>query len=482
MPEWGIPNGSRPASPVSPGSVPRNLDIDKLAELLASPEISVRVKAAQAAADSGDSSASRPVADRLRVEPDPQVKAALIVTLGRLASRDGLTIVRALAGDPDAGVRCRVLETLFKAQDETVFPLAIRMISDLNPQVKGISFQILRKLGKEGVLKIIGKMLQSEDLRWKVYAVSALGQVASEEGVAVLARCLRHELAEVRLQAKASLVNLSKHGDPAATAVLQQANLAAPAGSEAASASDPDPNSTMVHSSPVAPRPQAKRISTGGATVILPPPTASEPAPPSKGASLDGRIRPTKPVVAQAAYTPVGEDSLKIQVPPAAPPPEKRFSTAKYKALFGESMPRLQVPKLEEPPPADEATEEAAEGAEGAEAGSQIGGPPPQQFTSMPGGGRGPPTTTIHFHAEWGQGPPTTTIHFHARWGQGAPHHNNSLLCRVGAGGAIFRCGARTPSCARPSGASSRPAPAWEPPVAPPRGRPWLHGPFPWPR
>lgn len=339
------------------------MDLDRLSQLLASPDPSARAAAAASAAESGNGAAVRPLAMRLRAEPEAKVRNALLTALARLGGPEGLAAIRGQAGDPDPKNRCRVLEALFRAQDQQVFPLAIRLLSDLDSEVKAMAFQVVKKLGREGVMQIIGKMLGSDDVRWKVYAVAALGQLATAEGVAVLAKCLAHTTAEVRLQARASLVNLAKHGNEAAQRALAAHEAQNPANATAL-------NSTLV-STPLS------ALQPGGAagpndTLMVPPPglrTGQMPAvkasdlagpPPTTGSTI--AKRPSNVGNQKPSFVPLDEESLKIRPKENAlpKPGQRRYSTAKYKALFGESMPRITPP----PPPTPEPEPEPEEAAE----------------------------------------------------------------------------------------------------------------------
>lgn len=378
------------------------MDLDRLSQLLASPDPSARASAANAAAESGNPAAIRPLSARLRSEPEARVRNALLTALARLGTPEGLAAIRGQAGDPDPKNRCRVLEALYRAQDQQVFPLAIRLLSDLDSEVKSMAFQIVKKLGRDGIMQIIGKMLSADDVRWKVYAVAALGQIASAEGVAVLARCLTHATPEVRLQARASLVNLAKHGNDSASRALTTHEGTAPAA---------DPNSTLVSPPLSSLRPPQQATGSLNETLMVPPPgmrtgPASRPPLSSPGAggpsSLKGpraselagppplggspsastiAKRPSVPGgVQKPAFVPLDEDSLKIR-PKDTPdkPPQRRYSTAKYKALFGESMPRMVVPPPPEPEPV---VEDEAQLAEDEGLAAEAPDQPPRELTA----------------------------------------------------------------------------------------------------
>jgi hypothetical protein len=363
------------------------MDLERLSHLLASSDPETRSQAAKQAGESGDAASVKPLAARLKVEPEAKVRGALLASIARFTTPESINAIRAQAADPDPKNRCRVLESLYRAQDQTVFPLAVRMLSDLDAEVKSMAFQIVRRLGKDGVMQIIQKMLGSDDVRWKVYAVAALGQVASTEGVAVLAKCMSQGSAEVRMQARASLVNLAKHGNDAAAKAL--------AAHDAANPGQGDLNSTLVNTplkqtAGVPPSqnetlmvpPPGLRTATGlqrpGAPGGVPQATPSKPAgmpthsslagpPPVGGSTLASTIAkrpgaagtpPNKP-----SFVPLDEESLKIRTnPEEQKAPARRYSTAKYKALFGESMPVIKPPPLPAPEPEAAPPEEGAGG------------------------------------------------------------------------------------------------------------------------
>jgi hypothetical protein len=360
------------------------LDVEQLFQLLASDDPGTRIKAAAQAAGSGEPRVVGPLARRLKIESDVQVKLVLVESLGRLKVAEGLQAVRSTAADPAGAVRSRVLETLFNAQDETVFPLAVKMVSDLDPQVRQVAFQIVRRLGKDGVLQIIGKMLNGEDVRWKVHAVAALGQLATGEGVALLARCLTHDAQEVRMQARSSLLNLAKHGHDAAVQILRNS---APGGAVAGPGVG---NATLVTASPDAARRSPAAAAPGAGptdTLVMAPLGPTSLGVGVAGAAAAAPARDVPPVArpatsasaatvasaaaagsgGRAAFVPIDEHSLRINVEqPAQAPLNKRFSTAKYKALFGESMPRLAM--TDGPPEAPGGEGGAAAGPAGAAA------------------------------------------------------------------------------------------------------------------
>jgi hypothetical protein len=207
-----------------------------------------------------------------------------------------------------------------------VFPLAIRMLSDLDSGVKEISFKILQRLGREGILSIIAKMLQSPDVAWQVSATSALGFLAGDDSVQMLVTCLSHETREVKLQALASLTNLARHGNTTAAAAVQQARASQAAVAAAA--------------------PARAAADAGAATLIMAPPSSTPAEDPGnqtlrvaapQAEAGDAPQRPgSRPGMGGGGF----DDSFKIKA--KAPAPGKRYTTAKYKALFGESMPRIE--------------------------------------------------------------------------------------------------------------------------------------------
>lgn len=302
------------------------MDAERLNQLLDSPDPTVRVKVVEALA-SVPSSASHLVR-RLGVEKELQVKLVLVSVLGQVGNEVSLVALRGQVADADALVRRKVLEALFGAKDRTVFPLAVRMLSDLDPGVKEISFKILQRLGREGILSIIAKMLQSTDMAWQVSATSALGFLAGEDSVQMLIACLKHDTREVKLQALASLTNLARHGNTTAATAVQQARSEATSGSATAvvnisARTVPDAGSaTLILSAPTL----AAAEDPGNQTLRVPGPQTA----PAEAATKP----PPKPGLGTL------DDSFKIKSKAIAP--GKRYTTAKYKALFGESMPRIE--------------------------------------------------------------------------------------------------------------------------------------------
>ena len=227
------------------GRAGQSTHVESLRVLLTDPDTAVRAAAALALGECGVPEAVAPLAARLKVDPEPDVRRAIIKSLAEIRSEDCVEPIVEALGDPAGEVGWQAAQALkalaWEPSSDTEraalhlatnhFDAAIALGSDaIGPLIKvahGSSFhrsiravEALALVGGAQAVKPILDCLESSDFTVRSAAATALGQVGDARAVEPLIRALRDAHHQVCLAASSSL---AKVGDQRAVEPLMGA-------------------------------------------------------------------------------------------------------------------------------------------------------------------------------------------------------------------------------------------------------------------
>ncbi len=215
-----------------------------LAALATDPEISVRVKAAEAL---GRIKERRAVESLLRVATarEREIRLAAITSLGEIRDHQAADALFLSVADPDAEVKRVALDSLAKLGISVE-----RLKEDMaNPnwQTKVAALETMGKLGDRKATPVAIAALRDNDFRVRVEAARVLGLLKDTASVEPLLRSLNDSSAEVRMQTASTLGYVSDSRSlPALTGLLTDKDNRVSIAAAEALARMADPRATQV--------------------------------------------------------------------------------------------------------------------------------------------------------------------------------------------------------------------------------------------
>ncbi len=196
---------------------------DLLVDCLRDEDIDVCVDAANALAELGDHSSSEKLIESLLNDPDGEVKTACIKALASLGENKAIPLLLKIIEDrpEDIAFETSDWDYWWDMQLESIQAMGTMQVNDAVPVLQRLLesgdyldsedqiFRTLVQIGDEGEALLI-KLLDSGDSRTRRRVVKALGQSHSNGTLKSLARALRDNVPEVRINALNSLAGRRK--------------------------------------------------------------------------------------------------------------------------------------------------------------------------------------------------------------------------------------------------------------------------------
>jgi len=358
------------STPLAPP--PSNMDAQQLRQALSAPTPNTRSHAISAVGQSGNPALVGPLVAHLRTEEDQGVRVAVVSALSHLIPKNRMGNLAELMEDRAPAVRCRVLEVLYEHGCESVFPLAVRSISDSDTDVRGLGLKVLGKLGAKNLLHLLRRLLGHDQVHWRIYALSAIGHFKNNHMVPLLVEAMKDPVGQIRMQARASLLNLANLGSYPAKEFLEKLDGAVEP-KKKRRVLDLSGEKTVILDSPL--EALGPKTDTNATIELKLPlgPTSATALPENTLDPLETRemsTRVMREIVEEGRSAPERDPNVTVvlstkDLPGAnsGPPPgglnprekvavhlrekKKRMSTGVYKALFGESVPRIPRPTIE---------------------------------------------------------------------------------------------------------------------------------------
>src|SRR3954471_19214966 len=153
-----------------------------------------------------------PIVDRLRNEPDVEVRLALVNLLGDLRSSDAFDIlVETLEGEPDINVSSSIVSSLGKYRDAAALPILLRVLRREDLWLKFHAIEALGEIGDRTALPAILPLYNEKSLRKPV--LEAIGKIADVGTVSFLLRIIAEE-EKLNLTALRALVRIADASKP----------------------------------------------------------------------------------------------------------------------------------------------------------------------------------------------------------------------------------------------------------------------------
>jgi HEAT repeat protein len=149
----------------------------------------------------------------------PEIAAAVANVLSQSQARQLFPIIRGrLENDQRLEIRVWLIKAIAKAANEAAFEILEKSANDADRTLRGVTFDILGKMGDSAV-PVLGKLLLESDEQNRETAAYVLGRIGGPRVVALLRRALNDEAAPV---AEGAAFCLAQLGDGAGRERLAQ--------------------------------------------------------------------------------------------------------------------------------------------------------------------------------------------------------------------------------------------------------------------
>jgi HEAT repeat protein len=153
-----------------------------------------------------------PIVERLRVEPDVDVRLSLVNLLGDLRSSDAFDIlVETLEGEPDINVSSSIVSSLGKYRDAAALPHLLRVLQREDLWLKFHAIEALGEIGDRAALPSILPLYKEKSLRKPV--LEAVGKIADVGTVSFLLNIIATD-EKLNLTALRALVRIAETSKP----------------------------------------------------------------------------------------------------------------------------------------------------------------------------------------------------------------------------------------------------------------------------
>jgi HEAT repeat protein len=157
----------------------------------------------------------------LEKESVPQLKASMIMAVGRFKLPDDVQTLSEYINDADSRVRANTVEALANIGGEQANRYIIAMMGDDDNRVKANVVKALKGLGGPNLLVLLRKMAEDERVWMRASAVYAFGKIKSPQSLVALAQIAAGDSQlEIREKALAVIKKEHKAGNPAAAVIL----------------------------------------------------------------------------------------------------------------------------------------------------------------------------------------------------------------------------------------------------------------------
>ena len=159
----------------------------------------------------------------LNVETVAQLKASLIIGLGRFANPDDVAVLAPYLKNEDARIRANTVEALAMIESEDASRCIISCMSDDDNRVKTNVVKALQGIGGQSLFNLLKKMSQDDKLWTRASAVYAFYRIKSPQSLVALAQmAINDPEPEIRKRALEYIQLEKKEGNPAAAVVLEK--------------------------------------------------------------------------------------------------------------------------------------------------------------------------------------------------------------------------------------------------------------------
>jgi len=217
--EKRLRGASGPALPATPA--PR-FQVDDWRARLAAAEPAARLSAAQALARL-DQTQARPLArERLAVELEPAVQAALLALFAPYQNEEDLPLIFAQLGNPDAGVRAQAVAVLEAFYHPSIRDRLLPMVRDPDNRTRANVLLVLGRYDEDLIAGPLAEMATSSEIWNKDSALFVLKRLRTPRAVELLGRMHTASRGDGYLFPKvdSALRELADKGDEAAAKVL----------------------------------------------------------------------------------------------------------------------------------------------------------------------------------------------------------------------------------------------------------------------
>jgi HEAT repeat protein len=185
--------------------------VDALIIALADPNDWVRVQVAEAIGKLGNPFIAKALAQHLEAENEPHVRATLVKTLGHIGDETIAPLLMSYLDDMNARVRANCVEALVQLKiAKTNLKTAIqKLVNDPSNRVRANVAMSLLSIGEDSGREILGNMISSTDELMRASAAYAFGVIGAAPDRAQMTGLLGDPSIMVRRNAVKSLV---KHG------------------------------------------------------------------------------------------------------------------------------------------------------------------------------------------------------------------------------------------------------------------------------
>lgn len=142
-------------------------------------------------------------------DPDPQVRAVVVMGLGKIGGPSVGTMLTQFLKDQDDRVRANAVEAMALVGDLSLVNEILPCLHDKNNRVRGNAITTLWRLGYYQIYDTVIEMLRNPDKWMRASAAFALGELKDNRFVPVLVQCLRDPDSDVRRNIVRSLGRLA---------------------------------------------------------------------------------------------------------------------------------------------------------------------------------------------------------------------------------------------------------------------------------
>ncbi|PKL41906.1 MAG: hypothetical protein CVV41_17220 [Candidatus Riflebacteria bacterium HGW-Riflebacteria-1] len=159
----------------------------------------------------------------INTETVSQLKASMIIGLGKFANADDVSVLAPFLKNEDARIRANAVEALAMIAGEDAYRCIISCMSDDDNRVKTNVVRALQNVGGQSLFNLLKKMSQDDKVWTRASAAYAFYRIKSPQSLVALAQmALGDSEPEIRKRAFEYIVAESREGNPAAVVVLEK--------------------------------------------------------------------------------------------------------------------------------------------------------------------------------------------------------------------------------------------------------------------
>lgn len=159
----------------------------------------------------------------INTESVSQLKASMIIGLGKFANPDDVSVLAPFLKNEDARIRANAIEALAMIASEDAYRCVISCMSDEDNRVKANVVRALQNVGGQSLFNLLKKMSQDEKPWNRASAVYAFYRIKSPQSLVALAQMsIGDPEPEIRKRALEYILAEKREGNPAAAVVLEK--------------------------------------------------------------------------------------------------------------------------------------------------------------------------------------------------------------------------------------------------------------------